>query len=73
MNVLSFFVKWENKNTGIWVHLTSEYKLYPGMNFITILSSSFKSRRVLLLYLLGIEKIAFLYLYFYWGGITPPT
>ena len=35
-----------------WVSVecgTSEYKLYPGMKFITILSSSFKFRSVLFL------------------------
>ena len=42
-------VKSEIKNTEIGVHLTSEYKLYSGMNLRTISSSSFKSRSVLFL------------------------
>ena len=39
----------EQKKTEIRIHLTSEYKLYSGMNFRTISSSSFKSRSVLFL------------------------
>ena len=46
VNVLWFFIKSQNKNSEIGVHLTSKYKLYSGMHFRTILSSSFKSRTV---------------------------
>ena len=39
----------EQKKTEIRIHLTSEYKLYSGMNLRSILSPSFKYRSVLFL------------------------